>query len=618
MSQPAAALSRVAFILTIGTLPLTAQVNVLTSHNDNARTGLNPSETNLTLVNVNMSGFGQIFSQPVDGIVYAQPLYVSSVKIPNKGPHNVVFVATMHDSVYAFDADTNAGSNAPPLWRTSFINPAAGVTVPQAIDAAGGSGDCTTFLGDVGIIGTPVIDMASGTLYVVARTKEQLPPPNNSVVQVQRLHALDITTGAEKPNSPIEITATFPGTADGGATVTFNPVREVQRSALLLANGTVYICWASYCDNPPYHGWIIGYNAQTLQQVAVFNDSPNANGREGGIWMGGAGLAEAPDGSIYCITGNGTFDTTANPTNFGDSFLKLTPGASLTLADYFTPYDQASLNAADSDLGAGGAVILPDDAGSVQHPHLVVGCGKSGKVYLVDRDNMGHFNAAGDTQIVQSFKLVGSVGGDVYFGLPAFFNNRIYYQAVGQTLKAYSISNALINTTPISQSSDTVTFRGATPSISANRTNDGIVWELAPTPTIGVIGLRAYNANNVAVKLYDSYTSWLAGAPDKISFVKFIVPTIANGKVYVGTTNTLAVFGLRSIIWSIAHDRNAGTARVVFSGPSDRINILQASSDLMNWLDLGPGTATGTGTFSFTESLPLNIPTRFYRIKPSL
>jgi hypothetical protein len=596
--------------LSIATVNLNAQVNVLTSHNDNARTGLNPNETVLTPGNVNMTGFGQIFSQPVDGQVYAQPLYVSNLTIPNKGTHNVVFVATMHDSVYAFDADTNMAL----LWHTSFINPAAGVTVPQAADVAAGSGDCLTFSGDVGINGTPVIDAASGTLYVIARTKEQLPPPNNSVVQVQRLHALDITTGNERPNSPVEITATAPGTADGGTTVSFNPVKEVQRSALLLAGGIVYVSWASYCDNPPYHGWIIGYNAQTLQQAGAFNDTPN--GSLGGIWMAGAGPAAAPDGTIYCITGNGTFDTSASPTNFGDSFLKLTPGPSLTLTDYFTPYNQASLASGDIDLGSGGAVILPDSAGSPQHPHLVVGCGKEGKVYLLDRDNMGKFNSAGDTQILQTFTLTGTSSSVLLFGLPAFFNNRIYYQGVGLPLKAFAISNALVNPTPVSQATDTVTFRGATPSISANGTTNGIVWELAPTPTLGVTSLHAYNAEDLSQKLYDSYQSWLAGAPDKISFVKFVVPTIANGKVYVGTTNALAVFGLRSVIWSITPDNVSRTVRLVFGGPTDRVNLLQASPDLINWTDLGPGTPIGTGTFSYTEVLAPNTPTRFYRINP--
>jgi len=589
------------------------QVSVWTSHNDNARTGLNPNESVLTQTNVNMHGFGQIFSQPVDGPIYAQPLYVPNVAITNKGTHNVVFVATMHDSVYAFDADTNVGSNAPPLWQTSFINPAAQITVPLTSDATpAGTSDCGTFILEIGIVGTPVIDQSSGTLYVVARTKEPLPPPNSQMlVQVQRLHALDISTGAERSNSPVAISASVPGTGadSSGGMVSFNPARELQRPALLLAGGVVYVSWASYCDFDPYHGWIIGYDTKTLQQVGVFNDTPN--GTEGGIWMSGGGPAAASDGTIYCITGNGTFDTNASPQDFGDSFLRLTPGSSLTLTDYFTPYNQDALASADEDLGSGGAVVLPDSAGSASHPHLVVGCGKEGKIYLLDRDNMGHFNAAGDSQIVQTVTL-----GATVFGLPAFFNNRIYFQGVGLPLRAFALSNAMINPTPVSQTPDTVTFRGATPSISANGTTNGMAWELVPTPTPGVSGLRAYNADDLSQELYDSYVSWQAGAPDRISFVKFVVPTIANGKVYVGTTDAVGVFGLRSMIWSITRNGTAGTVQIVFSGPDGRTNILQASGNLVQWTDLGPGTPTGTGTFSYAEPISANVRTRFYRVKP--
>jgi len=599
--------------LAISGLPAAAQVSVWTSHNDNARTGLYSNETILTRTNVNRDGFGRLFSQPVDGVIYAQPLYEPNVTIPNKGTHNVVYVATMHDSVYAFDADTNAGSNAPPLWKTSFINPAARITAPTPGDASNppSQPDCSTFYWEIGIVGTPVIDESSGTLFVVARTKEPLPPPNSQIlVQVQRLHALDITTGAERSNSPVVINASVPGTGDGssGGMVSFNAMREVQRSSLLLAGGVVYISWASYCDFDPYHGWIIGYDAKTLNQVAVLNNTPNGN--RGGIWMGQAGPAAAPDGTIYCITGNGSFDTTGTPQNFGDSFIKMTPG-SLTVTDYFTPYNQANLASADEDLGSGGAMLLPDSVGSAAHPHLVVGCGKEGKIYLVDRDNMGHFNPSGDTQIVQNVLLGGTV-----FGAPAFFNNQIYYQGVGLPLRAYAISNAVINTTPVSQTVDTVPFRGATPCISANGTNNGIAWELVPTSTFGVSSLVAYNADNLNQKLYDSHANWLAGAPDRITLVKFAVPTIANGKVFAVCTNEIAVFGLRSMIWSITRDTNSGSIKIVFSGPDDRTNILQYSSDLAHWNDLGPGTPTGTGTFSYSEPISATIPTRFYRVKP--
>jgi hypothetical protein len=596
--------------LLMSALSIPAQVNVLTGHNDNARTGLNTNETVLTRSNVNVHGFGKIYSQPVDGPIYPQPLYVSNLLIPNKGVHNVVFVATEHDSVYAFDADSGAGSNSTPLWHTSFIDPAAGITAVPAKDAAFPAGDCMTFVGEIGIVGTPVIDLASGTMYLVARTKEPSAPGSQSYVQVQRLHALDILTGNDKPNSPVVISAASNGTApdSSGGMVYFNPVREVQRSALLLLNGVVYIAWASYCDIPPYHGWIIGYDAQSLQQVSVFNDTPN--GGEGGIWMGGAGLAAAADGSIYCTTGNGTFDATGTPQDFGDSFLKFSSSPGFGLTDYFTPHNQSDLAAGDEDLGSGGAVVLPDSVGTTNHPHLLTGAGKEGVIYLLDRDNLGHFNSAGDTQIIQEV----SVGGMI-FGLPGYFSNTLYFQVVGLPLKAFALSNGHLSAAPVSQSLDSepFAFRGSTPCISANGNSDAIVWELVVTRTFGVTALRAYNAENLSEKLYDSLLSWQAGLPDRISYIKFAVPTIANGKVYAGTDGALAVFGLRTYIWSATQD-TSGNVRLIFSGPTGMPNIVQASGDLLNWTDLGPGTPTGTGTFSYTEAIKPGVVSRFYRV----
>jgi hypothetical protein len=344
-----------------------------------------------------------------------------------------------------------------------------------------------------------------------------------------------------------------------------------------------------------------------LQQVGVFNDTPN--GSDGGIWMAGAGPAAAADGSIYCISGNGTFDTGANPQDFGDCFLKLNPSPSLTVADYFAPTNQAMLEALDNDLGSGGALVLPDNVGSATHPHLLVGAGKEGKIYLLDRDNMGHFNSTQD-QVVQEVRL-----GATEFGLPAFFNNRLYFQGVGLPLEAFVFSDGLLSATPVSQSTDReVGFRGATPSISANGISNGIVWELLATTVYGVTSLHAYNAENLSQKLYDSLASLQAGAPDRITFVKFAVPTIANGKVYVGTSNSVAVFGLRTMIWSVTNDLASGTIRLVFSGPTGMPNILQASDDLAHWIDLGPGTPTGTGTFSYSEAISTVTRTKFYRV----
>jgi hypothetical protein len=588
---------------------LAAQVSVLTSHNDNTRTGLNASEAILTPVNVNSNGFGRIFAQPVDGPIYAQPLLVPNVAVPGNGTHNAVIVATQHDSVYAFDADSNAGSNSTPLWHASFINPAAGITAVPSGDAAYPSGDCQTFLGEIGIVGTPVIDPSSDTLFVVARTKEPAAPPSDlTLVQRQRLHALDITTGAERPQSPVVIDASVPGTGDGssGGLVPFNPAREMQRPALLLSGGVVYIAWASYCDINPYHGWIIGYDAQTLQQVSVFNATPN--GSAGGIWMAGAGPAAAADGSIYCVTGNGTFDTNANPRDFGDSFVKLTSG--LALSDFFTPHNQASLEAQDADLGSGGALLLPYSVGSPAHPRLVVGGGKEGKIYLLDRDNLGRFNPVSDVGVLQTLPLSSPL-----FGLPAYFNYRLYFQGVGGPLQAFVISNAQM-TGPVSQSTDQAVFRGATPSISANGATNGIAWQVAASPAgAWRATLRAYDAADLSHRLYDSYSSTLVGAPDGISYVKFVVPTIANGKVYVGTIESLAVFGLRSIIWSITWDRASAAVQVLFSGPTDMNNVLQASEDFIQWTDLGPGTPTGSGTFRYIDPVNRSHPARFYRVR---
>ena len=581
-----------------------AQVNVLTGHNDNARTGLNPNETILTPTNVNIYGFGKIFSRPLDGTPYAQPLYVSNLPIPGKGTHNVVFVATMHDSVYAFDADSNLGANGTPLWQKSFINPAAGINVPTTTDVAPGQ-DCRTFLDYVGICGTPAIDLVSGTMYVVARTKEP-------AGQIHRLHALDIATGNERSNSPVVIDAVVPGTGadSSGGFVHFNQLREIQRSALLLSGGVIHIAWCSYCDIVPYHGWITSYDAQSLQQVGVYNCTPNGN--DGGIWMGGAGLAAAPDGSIFGVTGNGTFDTGPNPQNFGDSFIKLTQETNLALADYFTPFDQATMESQDNDLGAGGAIVLPDSAGSGAHPHLLVGAGKLGKLYLIDRDTMGHFTAGNDNQIVQSFNFFSSQSGAPHlFGLPAFFNNRLYVQGVGESLKVYAFTNGLLNTNPISQSTEQLAFRGATPSISANGTNNGIVWQLIPTPT----SLRAYDANNLSPRLYDSYFNFQNGLPEQITLVKFNVPTVANGKVFLGTLESLAVFGLRTYFWSATRGPGPGSTKLVFSGPTGSTVVLQTSSNLVQWVDTATFNNLPAAKVTYTDSFPPGESPRFYRLR---
>jgi hypothetical protein len=520
--------------LAVGADPARAGVNVVTYHNDNARTGQNLEETILIPSFVISSGFGKLFSRAVDGYVYAQPLYLSDLEIPGKGSHNVVFVATEHDSVYAFDADSSSGANATAFWHRTFINSSAGITTVPNSDV--GSGDIVP---EIGITSTPVIDIQSGTLYVEAKTKEV---SGTTTSYVHRLHALDVATGLDK-HSPVIITASVRGSGDGhdaSGNVPFNPLRQMNRAGLLLLNGVVYIGFASHGDNGPYHGWVIGYNAQTLARTAVFNTTPN--GGLGGIWMAGGGLASDPNGNIYFMTGNGTFSASSGGSDYGDSFLKLSSASGLAAQDYFAPFDQDDLNRTDADLGSGGVLILPDQPGA--HPHVILGAGKRGKIYLLNRDAMGHFQAGSDSQILQSF--VG-IGGS--FDTPAYFNGLVYYLAVNDVLKAFRLSNGLLLITPASKATTTFGFTGATPSISANGTQNGIVWVLQ-NDAFGSGGpaiLHAHDAANVARELYNS--SQAASSRDAAGpAVKFTVPTVAGGKVFVGGQSRLTVFGYLSAV----------------------------------------------------------------------
>ena len=501
---------------------ITDYPGTFTYHNDNARTGQNLQETVLTPSNVTQAQFGKLFSLPVDGFVYGEPLYMENVAVPNQGFHNLVFVVTEHDSVYAFDAD---GLSNTPIWKVSFIDPANGVTtVPNA--------DVLTddIVPEIGITSTPVIDPVGGTLYVVAKTKE-----NGNYVQ--RLHALDLTTGAERANSPAVVAPVLPGTGDGNdgnGNVPFNPLRQLQRSALLLANGTVYAAFASHGDNGPYHGWVVGYDAVSLHQVAAYDAT--ANGSEGGIWQSGGGPAADQSGNLYVMTGNGTFDANVGGTDFGDSFLKL--NASLALVDFFTPFDQAHLNVADADLGSGAPLLLPDQA--TLPTHLMLSAGKEGTIYLLDRDNLGHYNPVADTQIVQSAPL--AISG--LFATPAYFNNTVYFLARYDVLKSFVLNNGRLPASASNQASASFGFPGATPVISANGNSSGVVWALQ-TDAYGSNGpavLHAWDAADISRELYNSSQ---AGNRDTAGpAVKFSVPTVANGKVYVGTQNALDVYGL--------------------------------------------------------------------------
>jgi hypothetical protein len=507
---------------------LLLSADVLTYHNDNLRTGANLNETILTPANVNAATFGKVGQVGVDGQVYAQPLVKTGVTLPDGTTHDLMFVATENDSVYAFDASTLA-----PVWHDSLVNPAAGVTaVPStAINQY-------VIAPEYGITSTPVIDPSSSTLYVVAMIRLTLPA--QQPVYAYQLHALDLATGAEKFGGPVTIQATVPGSgaASVHGKVTFNAFKELQRSALLLSGGVVYVSFASFGDTNPYHGWVIGYNARTLKQTSVFNDTPN--GIQGGIWMSGDGPAADAAGNIYLSTGNGTFSPAAG--NYGVSVLKLTPGPKkLRVADYFTPYNQAKLNSNDLDLGSGGVMLLPNQAGKTP---LLVAAGKEGTLYLINRNNMGHYTTRRN-MVVQSIPGAVSQALDT----PAYFNGTIFFTGAGlptasnpgggDPLKAYTLAGGKLITTPTVAPS-LFTYPGATPSISANGATSGIVWVVDNNSSAAI--LRAYNASNITQQLYDSNQAGDrdVGGPG----VKFAVPTVAGGRVYIGGGGTLTVYGL--------------------------------------------------------------------------
>ncbi len=511
---------------------------------DASRTGQNLAETVLTTANVNSSQFGKLLSYPIDGVSDASPLYVANVNIPGQGFHNVVYVATEHDSVYAFDAE-GVGPN--PLWKVSFINPAAGITTITPSD----TGDCcpSDMPIESGITGTPVIDPASGTLYVVAVTKEIT---GSTTSFIQRLHALDITTGAEKFGGPIVIQPSVPGTGDGSSSgqVPFDALHENQRAALLLTNGIVYIAWAGHADRPPYHGWVVGYNVNaatlTLQQTVAYNVSPN--GSDGGIWQSGDGLTTDSTGRIYFVSGNGDFNVDTGGTDYGDSVVALNQNG--TVSDYFTPHDQANMAASDLDMGSGGVLLLPDQSGP--HVHEAVTGGKNGTIYVVDRDSLGHYNPNNDNQIVQA--LVNIFPGGTFqtgnFKAPVYFNGHVYFSADKDNIKVFTVTNGLLSTTPSSQASLVPGYPGATLQISANGATNGILWALERVGTdqtgVGTVGpgvLHAFDATNLATELYNSNQA--AGGRDTLdNSAKWAAPLIANGKVFVATNGQLTVFGL--------------------------------------------------------------------------
>jgi hypothetical protein len=546
------------------TVAVTDLTGVTTYHNNISRDGTNTHEFALTTTTVATGTFGKLFSCLVDGAIYPQPLWVANLTV-NAAKHNVIIVATMRNSVYAFDADT---SPCAPLWHANLIDITHGGTANETSVPSGPGGNLVgSGFGDispeVGITGTPVIDPATNILYVVSKSVIPSGP-----TFFQRLHAIDLTTGKEKIGGPTAITnaITFPGNFDGGATVAFDPQNEGQRPGLALVNGVVYITWASHEDHDQYHGWVIGYNASTLVQVpnAVFNTTPNSvNGigyARGGIWMGGGAPAADSSGNLYFLTGNGTFDAN-NPggSNYGDSTMKLSTSSGLTVADWFTPADQSTLDGGDQDHGSGGAAILVDQPVGSPVQHLVIGGGKEGNLFLLNRDLMGHYGANVtplNSNAVQIFNV-----GNAIFSTSAFWNNSLYIAPAGGPLQAYpfSTSTGQFNTGSATSAGVGFGFPGATPSISASSaTANGIVWATdssmyctPQSPGCGPAVLHAFDATKLSTELWNSSQ---VGGDKAGNAVKFTVPTVANGKVYIGTRGSdtgsggvgeLDVYGLK-------------------------------------------------------------------------
>jgi hypothetical protein len=585
---------------------------VLTQHNDNNRSGDNLTETTLTVANVNTNSFGLLYMRPVDDQIYAQPLIMTNVEIAGRGSHNLLIVATVNDSIYAYDADNPNVKE--PYWKDSFISP-PGIVAPNvgdesAIDAGGGH--YTDFSGNFGIVGTPVIDPVNRTLYVVVRTKEI---SNATTNFIQRLHALDVATGAEKSNSPVEITATYPGAGDGGTVITFDPLRQNQRAGLVLARDCVFVTWASHADNEPYHGWTMGYNVTNLQQTFVWNDSPN--GAEGGIWMSGQAPAADTNGNIYLCVGNGTVDTN---NDYGESFLKLAPtNGSIRVASYFIPYNYAVLNTNDTDLGSAGILLIPGT-------RLGISGGKQGVFYLVNVDKMGGLSSGtADTNIVQSWPATPNE----FHGAPVWWSSChgsfIYvWPDFADDLRQYQYTNGLFNTNIYASS--TVSGGQGSPggilSVSADGANagTGILWATVNTTDDAgaavVAGtLHAFDAQNVACELWNS--DLIPGRDSLGNFAKFVPPTIANGKVYVATfSNRVDVYGL---LPRPALNIKISCQNVIVTWPTNAFLTynLQLSTNLLcgNWQNVTNCPTTSTGGFQMTIPLPQSAPATYFRLE---
>lgn len=499
-------------------VPATPADDVLTYHNNGARTGLDPHETLLAPADVNPSSFGKLFSDSVDGFVYAQPLYVAGVALPGKGRRNVVYVATENDTVYAFDAD----SAGPPLWQDHL-----GTPVPSSAFA------CGQIVPRVGITATPVIDLPSATLYVEAMVQQATP---HGPTYAQQLHALDLATGAEKRGGPATLAGWVPGKGAGskGGRLYFNAFLHMDRPGLALSNGVIYMAFGSHCDLGDYHGWVLAYGAAHLRFRAAFNTTPD--GSQGAIWQTGDAPAVDSAGHVYVLTGNGTFSAASGGSDYGDSFLQLAlAGNALRPLDFFTPYNQQELNDQDLDVGSGGPLLLPRLPGSPRR--LIVGGGKGGVLYVVDRNRMGRFQRGGNSQIVQGLRR----GVTPIFSTPAYWNGRLYLGSVSQPLQAFAVTAAGLSPAPVSRSSNSFDYPGTTPAVSSNGAKDAIVWAVDSSGYVagGSAVLHAYDATNLARQLYASPAH---GAGDPA--VKFTTPIIAHGRVYFGTQNSLEVYGL--------------------------------------------------------------------------
>ena len=665
-----------------------AAVAMLTAQFDNTRAGANTNEVALTPANVNVTNFAKLFTYPVDGCVYAQPLVMTNVTIPGKGTHNILYIATEHDTVYAFDADTFV---ATPYWTNSFLNLPNTNTVSSGIGLPTRDLPFNNIQPEIGITGTPVIDPVSQTIYLEARTKEISGGKTNFI---HRLHALDLATGLERSNSPVLIAATnYPGTGgpngngnevdtDGAGHVLWSGLREQNRPGLTLVNGQVVFTYAEPGDILPYHGWMFSYDAHTLAQTSVVCLTPN--GTEGGIWQGGGAPAADANGNLYVNTGNGDFNSSAS--NYANAYLRFSTTNGLQLTDYFAPSNQAHLQSSDLDLSSAGLLLLPDSAGSTNYRHLLLGGSKAGVIFLLNRDELGDYDLDNDN-VVQ--ELSGVVGGNgKLFGSPAYFNGLFYWIGSGDTLKSFAISNATMSASATAQSATAFTG-GATPVVSAHGTSNAIVWAVNYSGTSNL--LHAFNATNVALELYN--TSLNAGR-DALgaAALRFTMPSVVNGRVYVPLTKAVAVYGstvvlpapvispnggqftnVQTVTLSNSYPGSAiyftldGTAPNIssppyagpfvlshsavvkaisalnglsnsvsatatlavytdllsgsssngvfvlpYAAPPNKTYVLQASTDLVNWVPISTNTPTNS-PFNLTDPNAANFPRRFYR-----